>query len=410
MAKSKNTEILKISKTAKKRATKKTSDKKKEETSILVSDSKRNSFSVGIAKSNVNITHANMLSDPYVYSCIKVLSESIASTPIEIYDNNTNQKATDFYLYNLLKNDANEEMTIYEVLQWLTIDYYRYNYCIAVIPRDKETNQIIGIYPLPADMVSVYRDEYGTLNYVYGEMVFESSEVLVVRNFFDRGLFGTSMLNYQKDTLGVSKATEDFSATSFSKGLFPSGLVSVKDDTSLEELTQLKEKFREEFGGVQNAGNAIISAAIEDFKPFTIANDDAQMIESRKFNRSIIAGLFRVPAHLINDLEKATFSNIEHQDLSFVKHTLRPIAKNFEQRFRKGLLIDDERSRYSISFNFDAIARGDLVSRTSAICQQIQSGLRDINEARELFNLPPKKDGDIARANAALKPIQIENN
>ena len=174
----------------------------------------------------------------------------------------------------------------------------------------------------------------------------------------------------------------------------------------LEELQELKQRFKEEFGSTANVGSVLISAALKDYKPFSISNEDAQMLEARKFNRSIIAGLFRVPAHLINDLEKATFSNVEHLDLSFVKHTLRPIAKNFEQRLNLTLLTDEQAEQFNISFNFDGLMRGDLVSRTNAFAQQIQCGIRDVNEVRELENLPARKGGDVLTQNAAQKPIE----
>lgn len=350
------------------------------------------------------ITNVNMLGDPIVYTCIKVLAESIASTPLEVYNNNTHQKATDFYLYRLLKRAPNELQTPFEVLQWLMIDYYRYGYALAATPRDPKTKQIIGIYPLPADQVAVSADDNGNTFYIYNDFAFENFDMLKIVNFFDRGLVGSSLLDYQRNTLGTSAATEAFAAESFSRGTFPAGIALVKADTTREELLELKTRFKEEFSGTSNAGAVLMSAALDDYKPFAISNDSAQMIDARKYNRSLIAGLFRVPAHLINDLEKATFSNVEHLDLSFVKHTLRPIAKNIEQRLNLTLLTDSESENYNIAFNFDAMLRGDMVSRTQALTSQVQTGLRTINEARALENLPPLPSGDTLRNNAALVP------
>lgn len=350
------------------------------------------------------ITNVNMLGDPIVYTCIKVLAESIASTPLEVYNNNTHQKATDFYLYRLLKRSPNELQTPFEVLQWLMIDYYRYGYALAATPRDPKTKQIIGIYPLPADQVAVSADDNGNTFYIYNDFAFENFDMLKIVNFFDRGLVGSSLLDYQRNTLGTSAATEAFAAESFSRGTFPAGIALVKADTTREELLELKTRFKEEFSGTSNAGAVLMSAALDDYKPFAISNDSAQMIDARKYNRSLIAGLFRVPAHLINDLEKATFSNVEHLDLSFVKHTLRPIAKNIEQRLNLTLLTDSESENYNIAFNFDAMLRGDMVSRTQALTSQVQTGLRTINEARALENLPPLPSGDTLRNNAALVP------
>ncbi len=376
---------------------------KPKQKSIIQTSKSSVAFSIPATQYANRLNAENIFSDPFVFSCVKVLAESLASTPLELYESD-GTKAKDFYLFTLLKRKANELQTPYEVLLWLVIDYYRYNYCIAFCPRDKQTNQVIGIYPLPANEVEIKQVATGEIFYLYGDYAFEEDEILKVINFFDRGITGTSLLDYQKNTLGTSAATETFAAESFSKGTFPAGICIINDGTTLEELKELKTRFKEEFSGGGNAGAVLMSAALKDYKPFSISNDEAQMIDARKFNRSLIAGLFRVPAHLINDLEKATFSNVEHLDLSFVKHTLRPIAKNFEQRLNLTLLTDEEAKKYDISFNFDALLRGDLLSRTQAVCQQVQAGLRDINEGRELLNLPPRVGGEILRANAALKP------
>lgn len=388
-----------------KKATTKSTPKARKKTSIKQSQKASLSCTIPTTNYATRLSPENFLGDPFVYTCIKVLAESIASTPLEIYNTSDYKKAKDFYLYKKLKRQANESQTPYEVLQWLLIDYYRYNYCIAVCPRDEE-GKIVGIYPLPADKVTTSTDEDGTVYYIYGEFVFEESEVLKVVNFYDRGITGNSLIDYQKNTFANSAATESFATESFSKGTFPAGIAVVSDGCTLEELQELKQRFKEEFGSTANVGSVLISAALKDYKPFSISNEDAQMLEARKFNRSIIAGLFRVPSHLINDLEKATFSNVEHLDLSFVKHTLRPIAKNFEQRLNLTLLTDEQAEQFNISFNFDGLMRGDLVSRTNAFAQQIQCGIRDVNEVRELENLPARKGGDVLTQNAAQKPIE----
>ncbi len=389
---------------ASKRTQIKSTKSKKADSSSIISDAAIN-HSFGIRNATqFNINSDNALNDPFVYSCINVLSESIASLPLTIRLNN--QEVQDFYLYKLLKLRPNEEQSIYEVLQWLTIDYYRYGVAFAFCPRDKFSNEIIGIYPLPANMVKPFRDENSNVFYGYKDWVFEAKDVVVLRNFYCRGIEGNAQIDLQKNTLGISAATEAFAGSSYTKGLFPSGFVSLKDNSTQEELEELKDQFLSKFSGANNAGNILLSSCINDYKPFAIDNTKAQMIESRKFNRSIIAGLYRVPAHLINDLEKSTFSNVEHLDISFVKHTLRPICKNFEQKLNSVLLTEDELlSGYNISFNLDAMLRGDLLSRTQAESQAIQNGLKTINEVRSLEGLPPVEGGDILRTNSSLMPL-----
>lgn len=395
----------KVETKARKKAQDKKALKQSKSSSLLPSAKSSVAFNIPLINYANLITPDTLMGDPFVYTCIKVLAESIASTPLEIYSTDSLTKAKDFYLYKILKRQANETQTPFEVLQWLLIDYYRYNYCIAACPRD-ENKKVIGIYPLPADKVSTFKLEDGSLIYRYIDFVFEESEIIKVVNFFDRGITGSKLTDLQKNILATSMATESFAGESFSKGTFPAGIAMVEDGTTLEELQELKQRFKEEFGGTANAGAVLMSSALKDYKPFSISNESAQMLDARKFNRSVIAGLFRVPAHLINDLEKATFSNVEHLDLSFVKHTLRPIAKNFEQRFNLTLLTDEEAEHYNITFNFDALMRGDFASRTDALCKRIQSGINTTNEVRALENLPPIHGGDTLRSNAALTPQQ----
>lgn len=341
-----------------------------------------------------------------MFACIRVLSESVACTPLEIYDRETKEKAREFYLYDFVKYAANEETTPYELKQWALIDYYRKGYCIILAPRDNE-GRVAGLYPLPAAKVSAVREkDSGELFYLYAGLAIPSEFIVCVKSFFEGSVLGSSVVEWQRDTLGTSKATEDFAAESFGKGTFPSGLVLAEEEASEEDLKSLKDRFSKEFSGSANAGSVIISNAVKDFKQLKISNLDAQMIESRKFMRSVIAGLFRVPAHLINDLEKATFSNVEHLDLSFVKHTLRPIAKNFEERFNFTLLTKEERKRYYFEFNFNDLLRGDLLSRVQALSQGINNGLYTPNEGRAADNRPPKPGGDRLYINSSIRPIE----
>lgn len=386
------------------RVKKKITSRAEKKQTLTPSPTGKSTASFSASKVDLTVRPNELLHNPYFFACVRVLAESIAGTPLEIYDLDTRAKARDFYLYDIIKHRPNEYLTPFEVWQWLMIDCLRYGRGIAFAPRDKE-NKIVGIYPVPGDRVSVKETENHNLVYCYNGFEFPYDWTLRISDILCDNILGNSILHYQNDTLGISKVTEEFAGNSFSKGVFPSGFIKTPDDIGQEDLTALKEKIRQEFSGSANAGSIIVSSAIEEFKPFQISNQASQMLESRKFDRSVICGFMRVPAHLINDLEHATFSNVEHLDIAFVKHTLRPLARKIEQRALLSLLTAEERAKYFFEFNFNDLLRGDLASRIEALSKGINNAIYTSNEARKFENLPPLDGGDTLMVNSSLKPF-----
>ena len=257
--------------------------------------------------------------------------------------------------------------------------------------------EVVAIYPLMPNRMTVDRDEHGQLYYQYqlsrddaqtmkGSMVkLKSSEVLHIPGLGFDGLVGYSPIAMAKNAIGLSIATEEYGSKFFANGAAPGGVL--EHPGTLKNPARVRESWNQAFGGSTNANKVAVLEEGMHFTPISIAPDQAQFLETRKFQLNEIARIFRVPPHMIGDLERATFSNIEHLSLEFVKYSLDPWLVRWEQSMARVLFNDDEKSDYFIKFNVDGLLRGDYQSRMSGYSVGIQNGFLSPNDVRELENM-----------------------
>lgn len=205
-------------------------------------------------------------------------------------------------------------------------------------------------------------------------------------------LVGYSPIAMAKNAIGLAVACDEYGASFFANGASPSAV--------LEHPGVIKnpERVREAWHRAYGSGNAHRTAILEEgmkYTPISIPNNEAQFLETRKFQIEEIARLYRVPLHMIGDLDHATFSNIEHLSLEFVKYTLDPWLIRWEQSLMKALLSDSEKGKYFIKFNVEGLLRGDYASRMSGYATARQNGWMSANDIRELedMNLIPEEEG-----------------
>lgn len=352
--------------------------------------------------SGVNVTPKRALEHTAVYACVNILSESIASLPLSVYKTETkNQKSfktkdTNHPLYTILHDEPNPDMTSFTFFQLAMVYILLRGNFYAQIVRNN-AGRITGFYPLDNEKMQVVRLESGRIAYVYshdrlGQVGLESNEVLHFIGMSLNGIIGISAIAYNRHTIGASIAMETFGSTLFKNGATPSGVVSGKGVTSMSNTAfeRFKQSFKESYQGMMNAGKPLILEDGFEFKPITISNKDGQYLESRKFTKSEIASIFRVPPHMINELDKATFSNIEHQSIQFVVDAVRPWAIRIEQETKRKCLTPAEKKSHYFKFNMGALLRGDTQSRYTAYESAITKGCwMSRNEARELEDLNP---------------------
>ena len=361
-----------------------------------------NSMFGGLSSSGVHVTAERSLQHTSVYSCVNILSETLSTLPLFLYKEETKnkknikQKAKTHPLYMLLLDEPNEDMTSVAYFQLVMLELtLRGNHYSQIIRNN--AGKVTAIYPLKNERMQIVRLESGKLAYIYrhttlGEVPLEASEVLHFKGMTLDGIVGISPITYNRHTIGASIAMEEFGSTLFKNGATPSGVVSGEGVKSMSDTAfeRFKKSFRDAYTGIMNAGKPLILEDGFKFTPITISNRDGQYIESRKFTKAEIASIFRVPLHMINELDKATFSNIEHQSIKFVTDAIYPWAVRIEKELKKKLLTQQEKKNFYMKFSLAALLRGDVSSRYTAYESAITKGCwMSRNEARELEDLNP---------------------
>lgn len=358
----------------------------------------------GTSKSGVTVSTEQAMTLDSVMSCVNVLAQSVAALPIDLFireDAGGSSKAKGHPVYRLIKFRPNPEMTSYEFRYWMMTDALLRGCGYAQIIRDEKTGSPIELWPLLAAKVMPFRNDQGQLWFSYDDNAIPDADILRVQVIHHGGVIGKSIVQLQAATLGLAKAQEDSAGEFFSNGLQSNLIINIPKTTDQAGFDRLGKSIRA-YKTMKHQPLVLEEGVIAS--PLQVNAQETQLLESRKYTRSVIAGLFRVPAHFINDLEKATFSNIEHQDLSFAKHTLTPWLTNWEQRLAVSLLTPDEQDTHYFKFNLNSLVRGDMNSRYSAYSQAVNAGIMSPNEIRALEDLPAYEGGDVKFVQGGLRP------
>lgn len=383
--------------------------------SVFGNPSKKRSGTLFTMQNGVHkITEENALEVSDILTCVRVLAESIACLPLCVYlkTDNGGQKAYEHPLYELLRWQPNANMTSYDLRLWMMTDALLRGNGVAQVIRDGSGN-VVELYPLFASKLKYHIMEDGTLHYVYpdpddeeNEIMLEQNEVLHIRCFASGELISPSLIDLGNELLSGAKGAEAYTREFYENGSAVSGVIEYPDEMDEETFERLKADWSSKYSGTGNRHKTPILEGGAKFTPISLSHAETQMLESRKYTRSQIAGLFRVPAHLINDLERATFSNITEQDLGFVKHTLRPWLCNWEQKLRMTLLSDTEKGLFYFKHNTNDLLRGDLPSRMTAYSQAIQNGILSPNDVRRKEDEKTYDGGDTYYVNGAMLPVE----
>ena len=377
------------------------------------------SFFMGASSSGRRVTERTAIQMTAVYSCVRILSETLASLPLHIYESSetNSRKATKHPLYKLLHDEPNPEMTSFIFRETLMTHLLLWGNAYAQIIRNGK-GEVLALYPLMPDRMRVDRDEYGQLYYEYmlsdsdanakesGAVRLSTQDILHIPGLGFDGLVGYSPIAMAKNAIGMAIATEEYGAAFFANGATPSGILT--HPGVIKNPEAMRESWSKGFGGRNSHKVAILEEGM-NYTPISIAPNEAQFLETRKFQLNEIARIFRVPPHMVGDLEKSSFSNIEQQSLEFVKYTLDPWVSRFEQAMTRRLLTDDEKKKYYIKFNVDGLMRGDYQSRMNGYATARQNGWMSANDIRALENLDLISDeegGNLYLVNGNMLPLK----
>ena len=370
------------------------------------------SFFFGSSGAGKSVTVQTAIQLSTVYACVRVISETIASLPLGVYqvEGEGTKKATDHPLYRLLHDEPNSEMTSFVLREVMLAHLLLYGNSYCQIIRTGR-NRITGLYPLLPDKMNVDRDKNGVLTYAYtttsGEAVTLAPEdVLHIPGLGFDGIMGYSPIAIERNAIGLGIAAEEYGGKFFSNGARPSGILT--HPNTVKNPKALRESWNAAYGGSSNAGRVCVLEEGMRFESIAMPNNEAQFLETRKFQVDEICRIFRVPPHLVSNLEHATFSNIEHQSIDFAVHTIRPWLVRIEQSMNRALFTDREKGVYYVQFNIDGLMRGDYKSRMEGYAIARQNGWMSANDIRALENqnpIPAEDGGDALLVNGNMIPI-----
>lgn len=350
--------------------------------------------------SGAHVTEETALRFSAVFSCVRVLAESVAQIPLKVYERlpgGGKREVPEHPLYPIVHDWPNDEVTSFgwressmgHLLTWGN------SYSFLEYGGD---GRVKALHMQKPDRMTPRRLRNGVLVYDYiddwgSPQRYLREQILHVPALGYDGLVGYSPVRMAAETIGTGISAAQFAGRFFANGAVPGGVLEHPEHLSKES----HDRIREDFERMHSRGNAHRVAVLEEGMKYTrisINPVDAQLLESLRFSRQEIAGIYRVPAHFINDLEHATFSNIEQLGLEFVQFSLAPWLVRHENVMNRRLFLPSERGRYFVEFVVDGLLRGDVQSRNNANRTAIMGGWKSPNEVRAQENLPPFEGGD----------------
>ena len=379
------------------------------------------SFFFGSSSAGKRVNERSAMQMTAVYSCVRILAEAVAGLPLHLYrykEDGGKEKAIYHPLYLLLHDEPNPEMSSFVFRETLMTHLLLWGNAYAQIIRNGK-GEVIALYPLMPDRMTVDRDRDGKLYYEYtvstddaptvkGTVVrLKPSDVLHIPGLGFDGLVGYSPIAMAKNAIGLAIAAEEYGSKFYANGAAPSGVL--EHPGTLKDPGRVRESWQSTFGGSSNANKVAVLEEGMKYTPISIAPNEAQFLETRKFQINEIARIFRVPPHMVGDLDKSSFSNIEQQSLEFVKYTLDPWVSRWEQAMVRALLSAEEKKKYFFKFNVDGLLRGDYQSRMTGYATARQNGWMSANDIRELENMdriPEELGGDLYLINGNMTKLQ----
>lgn len=355
-------------------------------------------FGTGTSTAGVAITEKNALRNVAVLACVRILAETPASLPLIIYrrlSGGGKERAGAHPTYTVLHDMANPEMTAMTLRETIQAHAVTWGNGYAYIIR--QHGWVSELWPLLPDKTHPTRINGELVYRVYlpsGEMrILDKSEVLHIQGLGYDGLRGYSPIHLAREAIGLGLAAEEFGSRFFGQGTNLGGIVEHPGKLGDQAYKNLKTSLDQKHQGLSKSHLLLILEEGMKYQKMGIAPNDAQFLESRKYQTNDIARLFRIPPHMIGDLEKATFGNIEHQSIDFVTHTLRPWLVRWEQAINHKLFTPQERKKYFAEHLVDGLLRGDAKSRAEALSTLRQNGIINADEWRAIENMNPQADG-----------------
>lgn len=370
-------------------------------------------FGFGGTPSGRIVTPRSSIQISTVYACVRVLAETVASLPFHLNERTGEtggRHAENHPLYFLLHDEPNGEMTSFT---------WRETMMTHLALWGNSYNQIIyngrgkpcAVYPLLPENMIVERDENGQIIYIYsnskGRFLLKQDEIFHVPGLGFDGLVGHSPIAIERNALGLSLAAEEYGSRFFANGARPSGVLT--HPGTVKDTKKLRASWDAAYGGTGNSGRTAVLEEGMKYESISMPNNEAQFLETRKFQVSEVCRIYRVPPHMVGDLEHATYSNIEHQSIGFAQYTIAPWCVRIEQATNRCLLRYEDRKKLYSHFNLDGLMRGDYKSRMEGYAIARNNGWMSTNDIRsreDMTLVSEEEGGNILAVNGNMIPLK----
>lgn len=356
----------------------------------------------GRNSSGILVTPETALAVPVLQNCVSLLAETIAQLPLEVFQRQEGSQraaAINHPLYDVLRYQPNGFQTPFEIRQGIQLSAGLYGNGYSFIER-REDGNVIGLWPLEDDKVTVLKGAdlmpYYRLN-GYAEAL-PMRTIHHIRWISRNHYTGLSPIYLHAEAVGLSQALRQYAGKSFANGVTVSGVIerpkespAIKDQNTIDRITG---EWAEKYSGIDNAKKVALLQEGMTFKPVSMNNVDAEIVNLLKLTGVEIARIYKIPLPMVNDLEKASYNSIEQLLIQFVVFGLMPWVKRHEQAMMRDFLLPKDRSTHFIEFNLSGLMRGDQKSRYEAYAIARQWGWLSVNDIRRLENMPPVAGGD----------------
>ena len=367
----------------------------------------------------VVVTAETAMQATAVLAAVRLLSESIASLPLKLYRRRNGKgrdEATDHPLYKLIHGAPSRRHTSMEFREMLQAHLSLRGNAYAFIDWST-SGQVKQLIPLNPDRIVVKVSNANEISYLYRgingtpDQHWPSDFVLHLKGLSTDGVVGLSPIDLAREAVGLSLAAEQLGGKFFSNGTHVGSYFTTDGKLTPEARKNIEKSIERDWGGVANSHKAPVLEQGLKIERMNMSAQDAQFLESRKFQTTEIARIFKVPPHMIGDLDRATFSNIEQQSIDFVRHSILPWCVRWEQRLNTTLLSEKEQDELYFEFNLNGFLRGEALAEAQVLQIETRNGVRTPNEWRDLKGMNPRTDpgGDKYMVDQSMSDPALDN-
>lgn len=366
------------------------------------------------SSAGVSVTATSALSLSVVWSCARLLAETVATLPFPMYRINrdgSRSVARDHPLYPLLHSQPHYDFTAVEFWEGIVLSLALWGNAYAL--KQRLGDRLVALQPLRCDLMRVERTTAGARRYRYsdpqGERLFAEDDIFHVRGFGGAGDEGLSVIGFARQSIGAALAADEFAASNFRNGTMPTGALTVDQVLSKEQRAQVQENIVAPMMGSGNAGGIIVLEAAMKFTPLSWSPEDAQFLQTRQFQVEDICRWFRVPPFMVGHTTNSTSwgTGLEQQMMGFLTFALRPYLSRIEQAVRRSLIDPTERDSVVAEFVVEGLLRADSIGRASFYATMVQNGIMSRAEVRRKENLPEVAGSDQLTVQSQNVPLGV---